>query len=352
MAGTKIQISEIASMAGVSTSTVSIVLNGKGDQLRISKRTQEKIRKIAEESGYLPNLAARSLRSGNIDNSHQIFALFINIDIIRTVDGNYFSSVIAEFYLYMKERKLDAEIVVNPFFPGQLSDYLEYFISNRYSGIVIYSASDADLSFLTSHDFLTPVVLINRETNGKYLNVRINDYDGGKECAHIFSENGHKKAVLAGIKESSLSMRMRKLGFLDGCNQFGIELTDRNIISYRDSIRSDGSSFITDLIAGSDHPTAFLICSADLAFTAVTACSLNGIRIPTDIEIIVFGLGSSFQYCSPSLTTFAPSNRDIARNALDLLLLAKNNPSLSVSKTSFLSFHFRESCRKPLSFTS
>ena len=350
MARGKVQISEIAGMAGVSASTVSIVLNGKGDEMRISRQTQEKIRSIASELGYLPNLAARSLRNGSIGASHQVFAFFVNIEIIRTVDGDYFSSVIAEFYLSMKERGLDAEIVVNPYFSGKLSEYREYFTSNRYSGIIIYSASDADLAFLMENDFPTSIVLINRETNGKYMNVRINDYEGGKECARIFAENGHKRAVIAGIKESSLSMRMRKMGFLDGCRQYGIELRDGDIISYSESGRSGDGSFITEIISRPDHPTAFLIYSADLAYAAVTACRLSGIRIPQDVEIIVFGNGSSVQYCSPGLTSFSPSDRDIAGNALDLLLLSKNNPSLSVSKTSYLSFHFRESCRRPSSF--
>ena len=185
MARAKIQINEIAGMAGVSVSTVSLVLNGKGDEMRISRQTQDKIRKFAAELGYIPNLAARSLRNGNVDSSHQIFAFFVNIEIIRKVDGNYFAGVIAEFYLSMKERNIDAEIVVNPYFSGKLSDYRDYFTSNRYSGIIIYSASDADLAFLTENDFLTSIVLINRETNGKYMNVRINDYEGGKECARM-----------------------------------------------------------------------------------------------------------------------------------------------------------------------
>ena len=346
MKKTNLQISEIAEVAGVSVSTVSIVLNGRGNELRISKATQDKVKKIAMELGYIPNMAARSLRSINTA-PYYIFALFANIDIIRTVDGNYFSGLIAELYLSLKKQNINAEIVVHPYLPGKLYECKDCFDTNRYSGIIVNSATDKDVSFLIENDFSIPIVIINRETNGKYMNISINDYEGGKTCAKIFAANGHKKAVIAGIKEGSLAMRMRKIGFLDGCRQEGVEILENDIISYDDSIQSNGESFITDILARPDHPTAVLIYSGDLVYDAVTACKLNRINIPEDIEIIVFGFDAAFQYCSPSLTSFSVSNHDIANYAIELLLLAINNPSLSVSKQAYLSFHFRESCRKP-----
>ncbi len=340
------QISVIAKATNVSNSTVSIVLNGRGDELRISKATQERIRKTAMELGYIPNMAARNLRASK-SAPFYIFALFINIDIIRKVDGNYFSGLIAELYLSLKRNGINAEIVVHPYFPGKLYEDKDCFSSNRYNGIIVNSATDKDVNFLLENDYSVPIVIINRETNGKYMNISINDYEGGKTCAQIFAANGHRKAVIAGIKEGSLAMRMRMMGFLDGCKQEGIEIADSDVIYYKDSIRPNGESFISDIISRDDFPTALLIYSGDLAYDALTACRLKGISIPDDLEIIVFGFDSSFQYCSPSLTSFSVSNHDIAENAIELLLLSMNNPSLFVSKPTYVTFHFRDSCKKP-----
>lgn len=60
----KISLKDIANAAGVSTALVSFVLNGKGKEYRVGEETAERIKKIAKELNYQPNLAAKSLRSG------------------------------------------------------------------------------------------------------------------------------------------------------------------------------------------------------------------------------------------------------------------------------------------------
>ena len=58
----KMQIKNIADKLGLSVSTVSVVLNGRGDQVRISKETQKKVLNAAKEINYQPNIYARRLR--------------------------------------------------------------------------------------------------------------------------------------------------------------------------------------------------------------------------------------------------------------------------------------------------
>lgn len=56
------QIKEIAERLGVSQSTVSVVLGGRGDSVRISKETQKRVQDMAREMNYRPNIYARRLR--------------------------------------------------------------------------------------------------------------------------------------------------------------------------------------------------------------------------------------------------------------------------------------------------
>lgn len=60
----KINIKDISSATGLSVSTISRVLNGKAKQYRISKETQKKVLKIAQELNYVPNQVARNLKLG------------------------------------------------------------------------------------------------------------------------------------------------------------------------------------------------------------------------------------------------------------------------------------------------
>lgn len=339
------QIKAIADAAGVSTGTVSIVLNGRGDELRISKATQEKVRAVAEELNYTPNIAARRLRKSADGTPELIIAEFVNIDIMRTMSGEYLAKLLAEMFLVIQEKELQAEIVLQPYFPGKLSEMREQLNHNRYSGVIINSATDADIEFLKNNDFNVPIVVINRDTGGKYMSLRVNDYEGGKKCAEIFAKNGHKKAAIIGVRESSFAMRMRKMGFVDGCMQFGIEIHDDWSVSTDELSHDAGFLIMDELLSISNGPTAYLVMSDNLSLGALSACQNRNVRVPDDVEIIIHGISSAYDYCSPSLTSFTVSNRDVARGALDLLLLAMKDKTLVVNISVFVHFIFRDSCR-------
>ena len=83
----KIGIKEIAQKAGVSITTVSRVLNNKGDQYRISKKTQIKVNKAADKLKYIPNHFAANLRTGK---SNTISLL------IPSLDNPFFASIASE----------------------------------------------------------------------------------------------------------------------------------------------------------------------------------------------------------------------------------------------------------------
>ena len=68
-----VQIKQIAEQLGLSQSTVSIVLNGRGDKMRISKSTQERVLVAAKDMNYQPNIYARRLRRAGEKQSGQIF---------------------------------------------------------------------------------------------------------------------------------------------------------------------------------------------------------------------------------------------------------------------------------------
>ena len=72
----KMQIKNIADKLGLSVSTVSVVLNGRGDQVRISKETQKKVLNAAKEINYQPNIYARRLRQAANEEAPYVLALF------------------------------------------------------------------------------------------------------------------------------------------------------------------------------------------------------------------------------------------------------------------------------------
>ena len=73
-----VQIKQIAEAAGFSQSTVSIVLNGRCDEMRISQATQQRITSVAREMNYQPNIYARRLRGISGSQPAQMIGLFWN----------------------------------------------------------------------------------------------------------------------------------------------------------------------------------------------------------------------------------------------------------------------------------
>ena len=73
-----VRIKEIAERLDLSVGTVSVVLNGRGDAMRISKATQERVRAVADEMNYQPNIYARRLRNTGIEKPARLIGVFWN----------------------------------------------------------------------------------------------------------------------------------------------------------------------------------------------------------------------------------------------------------------------------------
>ena len=339
-----IQIREIANVAGVSSSTVSVVLNGHGDKLRIAKATQQRVREIAEQMNYTPNIAAKRLRSGVSEEAGHVIALFTNLEVLQMNTGAALTSrMIARFVLAARERNIHAEFVLQPYYPGELCKLHSKLNGNMFSGAIITSASDDDLAFLTNNTFSMPIIVMNRNTNGKYMTVQINDYEAGMKCAEIFSQNGHRRAAVIGGRESSLATRLRTLGFQDGCRKYGIEIRPEWLIE-RSQCENPESRVIEQMITPKNGPTALVVMNDRALMNLLDTCRRKGIGVPKDLEFIAYGTNDMYKYYTPSVTSFAALPEDLADGSLELMLLALKNNTLIVNKPVLVRFEFRDSC--------
>ena len=153
-----VRISEIAKRAGVSPSTVSIVLNGRGEEMRISKKTQQIVRGIARELDYHPGSHTKSRKSADDqDNGLMILVLWnkklLGDDMARFFEGAFES---------IEENKYDVELVVRVFDEENIGEHLNVGNSGSFSGVIVNGASKADVDFLEDEAFDIPVVITSR----------------------------------------------------------------------------------------------------------------------------------------------------------------------------------------------
>ena len=95
---TNVRIKEIAQRLDLSVGTVSIVLNGRGDAMRISKATQERVRAVADEMNYQPNIYARRLRNTGNEKPARVIGVFWNY--------LYADEIMSNVYRFLQEEGL------------------------------------------------------------------------------------------------------------------------------------------------------------------------------------------------------------------------------------------------------
>ena len=129
----KNQIKEIAERLQLSTSTVSAVLGGRAAQVRISKETQRRVKEIAREMNYQPNIYARRLRQAASEETPYVIVIFWRQDNLNSRIGRFISGLKNA----IDKKGCKVELMVQPYKPGEIMNHVEMLSSNRVSGAII-----------------------------------------------------------------------------------------------------------------------------------------------------------------------------------------------------------------------
>ncbi len=339
-----VSIYDIANAVGVSPSTVSFVLNGRAEKMRISKAKQKMILEAANQMGYIPNMTARKLSLRNIQHTPEIalcwspaqHSQFLNIFIDMLQDMTFSGEV------------REMRFTILPYKNGELEKMESVLSANYYNGIVVPPVSKADIDFLTNTSIQVPTVLLYGDIPQYHL-VSVDNSRIGTEIAAIFHRHGHKSVgILQPVyKQSSITIAQRNSGFLNTCQSLEIEA--RVVTSGLDKPSSnkveEGKIAAKKMLEENKLPSALYIQNDSLALGALSVFSERGICIPKDIEIIVYGNNDSLEIHHPSITTVNYPTEEIARTCITIMANSLDMPGTApVRKIIDTPFVFRESC--------
>jgi LacI family transcriptional regulator len=333
-------IKEIAEHLGLSPGTVSIVLNGRGDVMRISKATQQRVRDAAKEMNYQPNIYARRLRSAATESVSRIVAIFWSTDFSDDIMDHFFKGM----HRAVKEKGYNVEFFIQLFDHDQLSACKAIMSSTRFSGILVNGASDMDTEFLSANEFDLPIVLINRYEQ-RYHCVYINDYEIGKSSGRLFYTRNHKKVGLISMKSKAHGSKLRQMGFLESCDKYKLEIRPDWIqeAAARDYI--SGYEATQGLLLSKERPTALFVMAPNQVLGVVQACKDAGLLIPKDVEVLTYGDNEIFEHFSPSISSVYIPVEILSENALNLLILViENDIDMPMSRMLYAEYVFRDSC--------
>lgn len=311
-----ITIKDIAKQAGVSISTVSRVINGSKP---VSSEIRQKVMKIIEDTGYMPNPIARSL----VMKKSQLIGVVVP-DISNTFINEILSGVeeIGRMYNY------DTLLCSTYGNQEQELRYLNLLKAKQVEGIVFmtWDLDDRLIKYISQLDI--PIVLINRNTDKLEIpSVSIDNYSAAYEMTKFLIDNGHRDiALMRRQGTDAFTMKIYE-GYKKALEDNEIKV-DENIIYEGEYNVEKGYELTKELIKRDKLPTAIFASNDVMAIGAINALTDNGYKVPQDISVVGFNDIQLSSIYRPKLTTIHQPIYDIGAVAIRMIIKKINNEEL------------------------
>lgn len=309
-----VRIKEVARESGVSQSTASIVLNGHGDKMRISKATQEKVWNAARDLNYRPRHCTET-ESG----IRRRVGIFWNDKLVDDTMGRFFYGISQG----IEKNVYSVELMVQLYHEGALADQKDLLSSGRYEGVIISAPSDEDVAALDQMELDIPVVLANRSST-RYSCVYVDNVEVGRHCADLFASRGYRSVgIIGSAKDSGPSVR--RFGFLQECKRQGIEFRREWIQETEDYHISGGYQCAQRILECEELPSGLFVLTDTHAIGVMIALKERGIEIPGQMKLLAYGNNDVFEVMSPRIASVDISREVLAEHTLALLMTKLEN---------------------------
>lgn len=324
-------IKDVANAAGVSTATVSYVLN---NTRKVSESVRERVLAAVRQLEYRPSQAARQLASGK----SQLLAM-----LVSDIRNPFFPEIVTEFQEQAVAHGLDALVLNTNYDNHRIMVGVERLIALRVPGVAIMTSQiDLSVAKVLEEQGIATVYLDLGQPGPKTSNIRV-DYEAGVlEALRYLYSLGHRKIGFLGGPINLHSARRRQEAFLAGAT----ELPSIETYLIEGDLTVQGGYFAGSKLLSSFGPEA-IFCANDLtAIGALHAAYDRKIPVPDGVSIVGFDDITFARYSQPALSTVAVPRAEIGSLAFQMLWRHIQNPSeFGIEQTVHPSLVIRESCR-------
>jgi len=302
-----VTIKEVAKLAGVSTTTVSYVIN---KSRFVSEQTRAKVLKAIEELDYRPNIVARSLRERKTGTVGLI---------ICDLRNPFFSEVLQGIETYLGKKKYSLIVTNTDYDNDKERESIDMFYSKQVDGVIIVPGENTNkhVKFLTERNI--PVVLLDKKIQNLNVDVvLVNNIEGSKQLTEHLMSLGHKRIGIIAGPLNSTTGKERLEGYLKALKAHSIP-EDNDLIKIGDFKKQSGYLLTLELISLAVPPTVIFACNNLLGLGVMQALKEKKIRIPEEIGLAIFDDLPWFGYVSPSLTGVAQPSFQLGETAGKLL---------------------------------
>lgn len=322
-----VKIDDIARLAGVSKSAVSLALNNKAG---VSEATRQHILEISRQNGYIP----RTFKSNKIAPKNNTLIRFIackNVDIVTEhyESQPFFNELIHHLMSYAGEQ--GHTLVISSVSIQNLNKEIELLESEQSSaGILLLGTNlSAELinSVLSVHKNVVVMDTCLEQVDASI--VGINNYLGGYQAGKFLLAQGYKSIGYVQSDVRIVNFIKRKAGFMEALAESGLQLEDKLTYFMNPMSVVSQPSFkaeIEGIKANAKELPEAIFCENDyMAISAIKTFQELGIKVPEDVAVMGFDNIFEAEIISPELTTIQVKKDVMAKTAMDVLL-QKINP--------------------------
>jgi LacI family transcriptional regulator len=313
-------MSDVAARAGVSTTTVSHVIN---DSRFVEEETRQRVLQAIAELGYRPNVVARSLTT----NRTQTVGV-----IVSDSSNHFFAEVLRGIEEILRPKNYALLVCNTAEILERESHYLDLLLRQRVDGIIAAATSQRWEVLTEAEIEHLPVVFVDRRfegLDGPFVGVD-NEKGAYLGTKHLI-ECGHRRiGILAGFQRLS-SMRERLVGFRRALREYDIPLPEEWVI-ISDLGIEEGRGAMRELLTLPERPTAVFASNNLLSLGALLALKDLGLRCPQDVAVVGFDDHPWAAVSDPPLTVVRQPAEAVGRAAAEMLLSLIDGEQTPVSR--------------------
>jgi LacI family transcriptional regulator len=300
----KVSLSDIAIALGISKSTVSFVLNDKGDQYNISKETQRLILEKAKELNFVPNFFAKTLREGKTKTIGLLVPDISNVfygELSKAIQEELYQNGYNLFIVNTDDKK-DFELKL-----------FKDLLSRSIDGLILAACNPIDNLKETLNSTHIPVVFVDRYGDNFADFIGVNNFNEAASLVEKFTKKPTRLGVFYFEEDEITTIHLRINGIKQACKSQKIEVDFINVFDSKDL-----DARLKDL--QKNKMDAIVALNNKVALQVISSLNKLDLKIGKDIKFISFDDSETFQYITPSISALKQPIKEIGKEAAQQLL--------------------------------
>ena len=323
-------IKEVASVAGVSTQTVSRVVNNRPD---VSPETRKRVQEVIQELSYRPSTLARSLSQRR---SYTLGAITFGLEYIgpsRTLNGIADKADELGYMLLMKE--------LDNFNSDSLDDVIDSLLARQVDGILwVAPEIEKNHAWVDDRidDFPVPILFIAMQPREGITSVSTDNYQGAVLATQHLLGIGRKRIGHISGPLGWWEAQERKRGWHDTLAEAGIAVSEQYYAEGNWSSASGEKAFI-QLLESFPNLDAVFSANDQMALSVLREAHRRGIQVPEQLSVVGFDNIAESAYFYPSLTTVSQDLQSLGEQAVQNvveMIQAKQENRLIIARAKFI----------------